>query len=145
MRLQLNEKKSKGSQTRWLSWYWKRKPTWRKDLITYKSYPWIILFFNWFVIIWKEWGGGGSQGSFEIGRSRSRGRKNSGRRWTRGLGGPENWTIFMDVMCVSSLNALFLKVNNELHKINQWFKWFISSKLFLSSKDNILFFSMNKV
>ena len=31
-----------------MSWYWKRKPTWRKDLITYNSHPWICLLF----IIW---------------------------------------------------------------------------------------------
>ena len=34
MRLQLNQKKSKESQTRLMSWYRKRKPTGRKDLIT---------------------------------------------------------------------------------------------------------------
>ena len=27
-------------------------------------------------------------------------------RWTRGVGGLENGTIFMDVICVSSLKAL---------------------------------------
>ena len=42
-------------------------------------------------------------GSFEIRRTRSRGWINFGRRWTRGMGGYENWTIFMDVICVSSL------------------------------------------
>ena len=42
-------------------------------------------------------------GSFEIGRPRSRGWKNFGCSWTRGMGGLENWTIFMDVICVSSL------------------------------------------
>ena len=57
MRLQLNEKKWKKSQTwnenekKWkksqtwlMSLYWKRKPTWKKDLITYSSYPWIMFF-----------------------------------------------------------------------------------------------------
>ena len=39
------------SQTRLMSWYWKRKPTWRKDLITYDSHPWIMFPFNWLVII----------------------------------------------------------------------------------------------
>ena len=53
VRLQLNEKKSKESQTRLMSWYWKRKVTWRKDLITYKSHPWIMFSFNWLVIIWR--------------------------------------------------------------------------------------------
>ena len=52
--LHLNEKKSKESQTRSTSWYWKRKPTWRKDLIKYNSHPWIMLSFNWLVIIWRE-------------------------------------------------------------------------------------------
>ena len=55
VRLQLNEKKSKESQTRLISWYWKRKPTWRKDLITYNSHPWIMFFpFIWLVIFWSE-------------------------------------------------------------------------------------------
>ena len=44
--------------------------------------------------------------SFEIGHPRSRGRKNFGRRWTRGVRGLENWTIFMDVIYVLSLMTL---------------------------------------
>ena len=44
------------------------------------------------------------EGSFEIGLATSRGWKKFGRRWTRGVGGLENWTIFMDVTCVSSLS-----------------------------------------
>ena len=40
-----------------------------------------------------------------IGRPRSRGWKNFGRSWTRG-GGLENWTIFMDVICISSLTLI---------------------------------------
>ena len=50
------------------------------------------------------------RGSFEIGRPRStrgmRGRGergNIGRRWRSGVRGLENWTIFIDVICVSSL------------------------------------------
>ena len=41
--------------------------------------------------------------SFEIGRPRSRGWKTVGRRWTKVVGGFQNWTIFMDVISVSSL------------------------------------------
>ena len=48
----------------------------------------------------------GRRGSFEIGRPVSRRWKNFGQRWTRGLGALENWTIFMDVICVSSLMPL---------------------------------------
>ena len=47
--------------------------------------------------------GGGRGDSFEIGCPRSRGWKNFRRRLTRRVGGLENWTIFMDVICVSSL------------------------------------------
>ena len=47
MRLQLNEKKSKEIQTRSMNWYWKGKPTWRKELITYNSHTWIIFSLNW--------------------------------------------------------------------------------------------------
>ena len=45
-------------------------------------------------------------GLFEIGRPRSRGWKNFGRISTRGVMGLENWTIFMDVICVSFLSSL---------------------------------------
>ena len=53
-----------------------------------------------YVIAWR-WGGRGGD-SCEIGRPRSRG-WNFRRRLTRRVGGLENWTIFMDVICVSSL------------------------------------------
>ena len=56
-------------------------------------------------MIWREGEGGG--GSLEIGRPRSRGWKNFGRRWTGVVGGLENWTIFQDVICVSYLNKFF--------------------------------------
>ena len=49
----------------------------------------------------------GKGGSFEIGRSRSRGWKNFERSWTRRVGGRENVTVFMDVICVSSLSKIF--------------------------------------
>ena len=54
--------------------------------------------FNLLVIIWR-----GKGVSFDIGRPRSRGWKNFGCGWIRGVGGLENWTIFMDVICISSL------------------------------------------
>ena len=75
VRLQLNEKKSQESLT---SLEWKGKLTWRKDLITYNSHPWIMFSFNWFVIIWR------GKGSFKMGRPTSMGWKNFERRWTRG-------------------------------------------------------------
>ena len=40
----------------------------------------------------------------EIGRPRSRRWNNFGRRWTRAVGGLENWTNFLDVICVSYLS-----------------------------------------
>ena len=49
-------------------------------------------------ITWR-WG----SGSFEIGRPRPRGWIKFGLSWTSWVGGLENWTIFMDVICVSSL------------------------------------------
>ena len=51
------------------------------------------------IIIWRERG----EGSFEIGYPRSKGWKNFRRRWTRGVGGLKNSTIFIDI-CVSSLD-----------------------------------------
>ena len=83
--LQLNEKKSMENQTRLMSWYWKRKSTWRKDLMLYNSHPRIMFYFNWLVIIWREKRG---EGPFEIDRTRSRGQKNFGRGWTR------RWGVF---------------------------------------------------
>ena len=47
--------------------------------------------------------------SFENGRPRSRGWKNFGRRWTRGVEGFGTWAIFMDVICAS-----FFNMNNPL-------------------------------
>ena len=81
-----------------MSWYWKRKPTWRKDLITCNSHSWIMFSFKWLVIIWR----GGLVWNW---RPRSRRGKNFVRRWTRVLRGLENWTIFMDVICVSPLTS----------------------------------------
>ena len=40
------------------------------------------------------------------------------------------------------INALFLKVNNQFHKINQWF---ISNELLLNIKKQHLHFSINEV
>ena len=58
VRFQPNEKKSKESRTTLMSWYWKRKETWRNNLITYNSHPWIIFSFNWLAIICIGGGGG---------------------------------------------------------------------------------------
>ena len=49
-------KKSMDDQTRLMRWYWKRRPIWRKGLITYNSHPRIMFLFNWLVIMRK--GGG---------------------------------------------------------------------------------------
>ena len=97
VRLQLNEKKSKESQIRLMSWCWKLKPTWRKDLISYNSHPWIMcVLFSLFVyhlergVVW-NW-------TPKI--------KGVGECWSqmdKRVGGLENWTIFMDVICLSSL------------------------------------------
>ena len=62
----------------------------------------IIIFIFGLCFLLVDWLSFGEGGSFEIGGPRLRGWKNVGLRWTRGVGGPENWTIFMDVMCVSS-------------------------------------------
>ena len=83
-----------------MSWYWKQKPTWRKNLTTYNSHPWIMFCFNWLVIIWRgrrvrlklDVQGQGDGRTLEVGV----------------VGGLENWTIFMDVICVSSLIKLLL-------------------------------------
>ena len=57
-----------------------------------------------------DWLSCGEGGSFEIGRPRSRGWKNFGRRWTRGVRFFENWTIFMDVIFLSPLTSKNLTV-----------------------------------
>ena len=59
-------------------------------------------------------GGGGLGGSIENGRPTSRGWRNFGRRWTSGVGSLENWTIFMDFMCVLSLqNSLQARIRTR--------------------------------
>ena len=85
------------SQTSLMSWHWKRKPTWRKNLITYNSYPWIMFSFNWLVIIWTEEGGI----RLKLDVQGQGGGRILDVAWGGGLA---NWTIFMDVMYVSSLN-----------------------------------------
>ena len=68
--------------------------------------------------------------SFKIGRPRLRGLKNVGRRWTRGVGGLEYWTVFMGVICVSSLTStapswerclkLYVKNSVKVYKIEEY-------------------------
>ena len=57
-----------------------------------------------------ERNGGEGGGSFEIERPRSKGWKNFGSRWIRGVGGLKNLTIFSDVICVSSLIGVIRSV-----------------------------------
>ena len=46
----------------------------------------------------------------------SRGWNNFGLRWTREVGGLGNSTVFMDVICVSSLTYFLLKIHcNVIH------------------------------
>ena len=86
MRLQINEKKSK------------KKPDKINNLILKTKADYV---FN--LTDWLPFGkAGGREGVFKIERPRSRRRKHFGRRWTSGLGGFENWTIFTDITCVSS-------------------------------------------
>ena len=85
--------------------------TWRKDLTTYNSHPWIMFSLNWLVIIWRGWGVGERGG---------------------GGGGGRNWTIFLDVICViyfiryfsnpteitrNHFRGVFLKNHNKLGEI----------------------------
>ena len=53
VRINLNEKKWKGSHSWLMSLYWKRKLTWRKDLVTYNSYSRIMFSFKGLVKIWR--------------------------------------------------------------------------------------------
>ena len=117
VRLQLNEKKSKESQMRLMSWYWKRKLTWRKDLITYNVHPWIMFSFNWLVIIWRRRRGGSS---LEIGRPRSRVSNNFWHRWTRGWGVLKirqfSWTsnMYHPLLYYPNLTFVMMIINNSL-------------------------------
>ena len=105
-----------------MDWYWKWKPTWKKDMITYNSYPWIMFSFKWLVIIWRGLGEGGF---FEIGRPRSKGWINFGRRWRREWEvlemGQFSWTSYklnsmnkfltrklQPICCAAYLSLLFL-------------------------------------
>ena len=62
----------------------------------------LISFVHMHSITWR----GGE--SFEIERPRLSGWKSFERRWTRRVGALKNWTFFMDVICVSSLNMFLL-------------------------------------
>ena len=66
------------------------------------------------LIDWLSFGNGG--GSFEIGRPMSKGWKNFRRSWTTEVGRLENWTIFTDVICVSSLSSKINLVSCNLLK-----------------------------
>ena len=102
-----------------MSWYCKRKPTWRKDLVTYNSHPWIMFSFNWLVIIWRR----GERGSFGIGRPRSRVWKNFGRTWTSGGWGvlkiwQFSWTSYVhhllrDTKVSNTWNTHFFSSNRK--------------------------------
>ena len=109
LRLQLNEKTWKESQTWLMSLYWKRKPIWRKDLITYNSYPWIMFSSKWLVIIWR--------GGFVCNwTSKSRGWNNFGRGWTRVVGGSWKLDNFHGRhMCIIPKSEFF----NELMKYEE--------------------------
>ena len=103
VRLQLDEKKSKESQTRLMSWYWKQKPTWRKGVITNNSHPWIMFSFNWLAIVWRE----GVRLKLDVqGQGVGSILDVNGQGGVRSL---KNWIIFMDVICVSSLKVWLIK------------------------------------
>ena len=60
-----------------------------------------------FAFVWSHaWYHSEGEGLREIGCTRSRKWKNFGYRWTKGVEGLENWTVFMDVICVSSLTTI---------------------------------------
>ena len=109
VRLHSDGMKSKKSQTRLISWYLKRKPTWRKDLITYNSHPWIMVF----QIDWLSLGERRDCLKLDV-QGQGGGRildVDGQRRWWWGL---ENCTIFMDVICLSPLMEVILCNGNIL-------------------------------
>ena len=89
---------------------------------------------------------------FEMGRPRSRGWKNIGRRWTKGMVGLENWTILMDVIFVSSLTyskilyvkdllsglRRFLAAESPLKMLKNYF-YFMLKALFVLKIFNFLY------
>ena len=91
-----------------------------KDLISYNSHPWIMFSFNLLVIIWR----GGFVWDWTSKVKGRGGRGNVGRRWTRRVGGLENWTIFMDVLCVSPLIYAWIVHRCIVYceKHNSWIK-----------------------
>ena len=81
--------------------------------MTYNGHPWIMCSFNSLVIIWRE---GGIRLNVDVQG------QGGGRMldvvWTRGMGGLENWTVFKDVTCVSSLIVRTYSCENDIPKIN---------------------------
>ena len=70
-------------------------------LITYNRHPWIMFFYNWLIIIWK----GRVRLKSDVQCQVSRRVSNVD---GQGMGVLENWIIFMDVICVSSLTWNYL-------------------------------------
>ena len=75
--VRLYEKKSKENQTRLMRWYWKRKPTWRKDLTAYNSHLGCFLLNDWLSF---------GKARLKLDVQGQGGQKHFGCRWTRGVG-----------------------------------------------------------
>ena len=97
------------SQTKLMSWYWEQKLTWGKDLITCNVHPWIMFSFNWLVIIWRWFVEGGGRGVIWNWTLKVKWVEEFWTQLDKGLGGLENFPIFMDVICVSSITSLLKK------------------------------------
>ena len=70
--------------------------------------------------------------SFEIGRPKSSGGRILGVHG-QGVGGLENWTIFMDVICVSSLRVQLFFPGNKLESKKIITEFLKIAKLFVAS------------
>ena len=82
-------------------------------LITHNSHLWIMFSFNWLIIIWR----GGFRLKLDVqGQGVGRISDVDG----QGQGGLENWTIFMDVICVSSLKVLSETVMIFFQNFSKW-------------------------
>ena len=120
-RLPLNEKKSTKSQIRLMSWYWTQKSTWRKDLIAYNSHLRTRIMFPFDYHLEKAGGRFIWNWMFKAKRVEEFRTRAS---WTRGVGGLENWTIFMDAICELPQSILARKVSHvHCYKNQNLIRW----------------------
>ena len=80
------------------------------DMITSNSHPWIMFSFKWLIIVIIILSGRGRGVRLKLDVQGQEGGRILNVDGKGGWAGLENWTIFMDVICVSSLNNIMSRI-----------------------------------